>query len=124
MAGGGKRCTTSLAYDLVAKPGILFTAGSYAEPATKAFITVGYLARRGPIGHKLVVICITASYLKTVGEGPDSELTFCGSKGPEMKKDDQMHPVIGDRTYPVSGPHPLSSYMPCLHDLTHEQCSS
>jgi len=120
MAGGGKRCTTSLAYDLVAKPGILFTAGSYAEPATKAFITVGYLARRGPIGHKPVVIRITAGYLKTIGEGPDSELTFCGSKGPKTKKDDQTCPLVGDRMDLESGPHPLSSYTPCLHDLTHE----
>ena len=35
---------------------IVFTVGSYAEPAVKAFITVGYSARRGPIGHKPVVI--------------------------------------------------------------------
>ena len=52
---------------------ILFTTGSYAGPAVKAFITVSYLARRGPMGHKPVVICITTGYLKTVSEGPGDE---------------------------------------------------
>ena len=33
------------------------------------------------MGHKLVVIRITASYLKTVGEGPSGELTFYSSDG-------------------------------------------
>jgi hypothetical protein len=63
----------------VVKPSILFTTRSYAEPVARAFITAGYLARRGPIGHKLAVICFTAGYLKTVGEGPGGELTFCSS---------------------------------------------
>ena len=60
-------------------PGILFTAGSYAEPAAKAFITTDYSARRDPTGHKPAVIRITTGYLKTVGEGPGGELTFCSS---------------------------------------------
>jgi hypothetical protein len=79
MAGGGKRCTASSAYDTVVKPDILFTTESYAKSVAKAFITAGYLARRGPIGHKLAVIRITAGYLKTVGERPGGELTFCSS---------------------------------------------
>ena len=58
---------------------ILLTAGSYAEPAAKAFITAGYSARRGPIGHKPAVIRITAGYLKTIGKGLGGELTFCSS---------------------------------------------
>jgi hypothetical protein len=60
-------------------PGILFTVGSYTEPVAKAFITTGYSARRGSIGHKPAVIRITAGYLKTVGEGPGDELTFYSS---------------------------------------------
>jgi hypothetical protein len=80
MADGGKRCIASWAYDTVAKSGILFTARSYAEPAAKAFIIANYLARRGPIGHKPAVIHVTAGYLKTVGEGPNDELTFCSSE--------------------------------------------
>ena len=79
MAGGDKRCTAGLTYNTVVKPDNLFTAGSYAEPAAKTFITAGYSTRRGPIGHEPAVICITAGYLKTVGEGPGGELTFCSS---------------------------------------------
>ena len=79
MAGGGKRCTASSAYDTVAKPSILFTTRSYAEPVEKAFITTGYSPRRGSTGHKPAMIRITADYLKTVGEGPDGELTFYSS---------------------------------------------
>jgi hypothetical protein len=60
----------------------LFTAGSYAKAVAKAIITAGYSARRDPIGHKLAVIRITAGYLKTIGEGPDGELTFCSSVRP------------------------------------------
>jgi hypothetical protein len=78
-ADGGKRYTASSTYDMEAKPGILFTAGSYVEPMAKAFIMTGYLARRRSIGYKLAVKHITAGYLKTVGEGPDDELTFCSS---------------------------------------------
>jgi len=63
------------------KDDILLTTGSYAELAAKAFITAGYSARRRPIGHKLAVIRITAGYLKTIGEGPGGELTFCSSDG-------------------------------------------
>jgi hypothetical protein len=80
MAGGGKHYTAGSAYDTVAKPGILFTVGSYAELTAKAFITASYLARRGLIGHKPAVIRITAGYLKTVGEGPSGELTFYSSE--------------------------------------------
>ena len=79
MADGGKHCTARLAYDTVVKPGILFTVGSYTEPVAKAFITINYSARRGPIGHKSVVIRIITGYLKTVGEGPGGELTFYSS---------------------------------------------
>ena len=61
------------------KPGILFTAGSYAEPAVNACITTGYSPRKGPLGHEPAVIRITAGYLKTVGEGPGGEQTFYGS---------------------------------------------
>jgi hypothetical protein len=67
MVGSGKCCTASSAYDTVAKPSILFTIGSYAEPVAKAFITTDYSARRGPTGHKQAMICITAGYLKTIG---------------------------------------------------------
>jgi hypothetical protein len=84
MAGGGKRYIASSVYDTVVKLSILFTAESYTEPLAKAFITVGYSARRGPVGHKLAVICITASYLKTVGDGPGGELTFCSSAQPPL----------------------------------------
>jgi hypothetical protein len=79
MTDGGKRCTGGSAYDMLEMPGISFTAGSYAEPAAKAFITAGYSAKRGSTGHKPVVIRITAGYLKTVGEGLGGELTFCSS---------------------------------------------
>ena len=51
---------------------ILFTVGSYAEPTVKACITAGYSARKGPMGHEPAVIRITAGYLKTVREGPNS----------------------------------------------------
>ena len=44
-----------MANDTAAKGEILFTAGSYAEPTAKAFITAGYSARRSPIGHKPAV---------------------------------------------------------------------
>ena len=71
--------TAGLADDTATNSEILFTIGSYAEPAMKPFITVSYSARRVPIGHKPVVIRITADYLKTVGEGPDDELPFCSS---------------------------------------------
>ena len=53
----------------MAKPDILFTAGSYAEPAVNVCITTGYSPRKGPLGHEPAVIRITAGYLKTVGEG-------------------------------------------------------
>jgi hypothetical protein len=69
--------------DTTAMPGTLFTAGSYAELAAKAFITASYSARRGSIGHKLAEIRITTSYLKTVGESPSGELTFCSSDTPK-----------------------------------------
>ena len=58
---------------------ILFNAGSYTKPAAKEFITAYYSARRRPIGHEPMVIRITAGYLKTVGEGPNDELTFYNS---------------------------------------------
>ena len=79
MADGGKRCTAGSTYDTVEMTGILFTAESYAEPVVKAFITAGYSARRGSIGHKPAVIRITTGYLKTIGEGLGGELTFCSS---------------------------------------------
>ena len=80
MTNHGKRCTVSSTYDMVAKLDILFSSGSYAEPVAKAFITVGYVARMGPIAYKPVVIRIAASYLQTVDEGPSGELTFYSSE--------------------------------------------
>jgi len=53
----------------------MFTTRSYAKPMVKTFITASYSAKRDPT----VVIRITAGYLKTVGEGPGGELTFCSS---------------------------------------------
>ena len=78
-SGGDNTFTAGSANDTAVKVEIVFTAGSYAEPAAKAFITAGYSARRGPIGYKPAVIRISAGYLKTVGEGPGGELTFCSS---------------------------------------------
>jgi hypothetical protein len=54
-AGGENPFTASSSDDTAAKGEILLTAGSYAEPAAKAFITADYSARRGPIGHKPAV---------------------------------------------------------------------
>ena len=71
---------------MAAKGEILFTARSYAEPTAKATIPAGYLARRDPIGHKLAVIRITADYLKTIGEGPSGEFTFCSSESSHRNK--------------------------------------
>ena len=81
VAGGENPSTAGSADDTAVKDEIMFTAGSYAEPAAKTFITAGYSARRGPMGHEPSVIRITAGYLKTIGEGPGGELTFCSSDG-------------------------------------------
>ena len=67
--------------DTAAMPGILLTARSYAEPTAKMSITAGYSARRDPTGHKPVVIHMTSGYLKTIGEGPGAEYTFCSIVG-------------------------------------------
>ena len=80
-AGGENLSIAGRADDMAVKGEILFTAGSYTEPAVKACITTGYSARKGPIGHEPTVIHITTSYLKTIGEGPGGELTFCSSDG-------------------------------------------
>ena len=77
---GENPSTTGSEDNTAAKGEILLTAGSYAEPAAKAFITAGYSARRGAIGHKPAVIRITAGYLKTVREGSGGELTLCSSE--------------------------------------------
>jgi hypothetical protein len=68
-----------LADDTATKDEILFTAGSYVEPAAKTFITIDYSARRDPTGHKPAVIRISTGYLKTVGKGLGGELTFYSS---------------------------------------------
>jgi len=47
-------------------PGILFTAGSYAEPAAKTFYTAGYLARKGPTGYNPAVKVPTVIRLSVV----------------------------------------------------------
>jgi hypothetical protein len=73
--------TASSADDTAATVDIVFTTGSYTELLVKAFMTAGYSARRVPMGNKPTVIRITADYLKTIGEGPGSELTFCSSDG-------------------------------------------
>jgi hypothetical protein len=49
------------------------TAGSYARPAMKALITIGFSAGRGPRGHDLMVMWITTGYHRTIGEGGDGE---------------------------------------------------
>jgi hypothetical protein len=49
------------------------TAGSYARPAVKALITIGFSAGRSPRGHELMVMWITTGYHGTVGEGGEGE---------------------------------------------------
>jgi hypothetical protein len=83
---------------MVTKGEILFTAGSYVEPTAKTFITAGYSARRGPIGHKSTVIRITAGYIKTVGEGPGDELTFCSSESTRVT----FQLFVGEGTRPLT----------------------
>jgi hypothetical protein len=89
---GENTSTAGSVDDTTAMPDTLFTIGSYAELAAKTFITASYLARRGSIGHKPVVIRITTGYLKTVGESPGGELTFCSSDTPK-----HMHVLISRR---------------------------
>jgi len=59
--------------DTAVKGETAFTAGSYARPAVKPVITAGYSAGRGSRMYEPVVIRISTSYLKTVGEGPGGE---------------------------------------------------
>jgi hypothetical protein len=59
--------------DTAAKGETAFTTGSNTEPVVKPVITFGYLARMGSYRYEPAVIRITASYLKTTGEGPGGE---------------------------------------------------
>ena len=79
VAGGENPFIAGSADDMAAKIKILFSAGSYGGPVVKLVITVGYSARRGPAGNRPAVIHITTDYLKTVGEDPSGEYTFCSS---------------------------------------------
>ena len=79
-ADGGNPFTASSADDTAMKVAIVFTARSYAGPTMKLVITVGYSSRRGSHRYGPAVMCITAGYLKTIGEGPGGELTFCSSE--------------------------------------------
>jgi hypothetical protein len=73
VAGGENPFTAGSADNTAVKVDVVFTAESYAGPAVKPVITSGYSNRRGPAGNGLVVIRITAGYLKIVGKGPSSE---------------------------------------------------
>jgi hypothetical protein len=73
MASGDKCSTDGSTHNTVAKPGNLFTAGSYVGPVAKMVIIAGYLARTGPSVHEPTVIRTTAGCLKTVGESRDSD---------------------------------------------------
>jgi hypothetical protein len=66
MAVGDKHCTAGLSYDTVAKPGILFTAGSYTEPVATTFIIAVIRLGEGPTCHKPAVILTTFGCLNTV----------------------------------------------------------
>ena len=50
------------------------------------------------MGHEPAVIRITASYLKTVGEGPDGELTFCSSAKIKVPKVINLLPPRANET--------------------------
>jgi hypothetical protein len=79
-ADGGNPFTASSMDDMAAKVATVFTSGSHAGPVVKLIITASYSARRGSRRYGPVVMCIIAGCLKTVGEGPGSELTFCSSE--------------------------------------------